>query len=60
MNLDGSIAPIANVMLLNTRDVLGNLGHECRIILVWLLVCWCACLQAEFLVCTFVQTLLGP
>ena len=60
MNLDGNMAPIANVMVLNTRGVLGNIGHECQVIIVWLLVCRCAGLHAEFLVCSFVQILWGP
>ena len=60
MNLDGIMIRIAKVTLSNTRDVLGNVGHECQGIIVWRFVCRCACLQNDFLVCGLEQTLLGP
>ena len=60
MNLDGIMVRIAKVTLSNTRDVLGNVGHECQGIIVWRFVCRCACLQNDFLVCGLAQTLLGP
>ena len=60
MNLDGIMIRIAKVTLANTRDLLGNVGHECQGRIVWQIVCRCGCLQNDFLLCGLAQTLLGP
>ena len=60
MTLDDIMIRIAKVTLSNTRDMPGNVGHECQGIIVWRFVCRCACLQDDFLVCGLAQTLLGP
>ena len=60
MNLDGIRVRIAKVPLSNTRDVLGDVGHECQGMIVWRFVWQCACLQKDFLACGFAQTLLVP
>ena len=60
MNLDGIMIRIAKVTLANTRDLLGNVGHECQGRIVWQFVCRCGCLQNDFLLCGLAQTLLGP
>ena len=60
MNLDGIRVRIAKVSLSNTRDVLGDVGHECQGMIVWRFVWQCACLQKDFLACALAQTLLVP
>ena len=52
MNLDGIMVRIVQVTLLNTRDVLGNVGHEYQGIIRWRFVCWCA-LFAKRLSCVW-------